>query len=105
LATTFAGIRLITISTIRIRGGIVITIGRTRGMAVILVTLEVVGLGLVVLVEAGLVRAVRVVGLTTVVDVLPAVAGLFQLVLAMVVMVAERASRGHRSLITKRGVV
>jgi hypothetical protein len=37
--------------------------------------------------------------------VLPAVAGLFQLVLAMAVMVAERASRGHRSLITKRGVV
>ena len=74
-------------------------------MAVILVTLEVVGLGLVVLVEAGLVRAVRVVGLTTVVDVLPAVGGLFQLVLAMAVMVVERASRGHRSLITKRGVV
>ena len=96
---------MITISTIRIRGGIVITIGRTRGMVVILVTLEAVGLGLVVPVEAGLVRAVRVVGLTTVVDVLPAVAGLFQLVLAMVVMVAERASRGHRSLITRRGVV
>ena len=96
---------MITISTIRIRGGIVITIGRTRGMVVILVTLAVVGLGLVVLVEAGLVRAVRVLDLTTVVDVLPAVAGLFQLVLAMAVMVAERASRGHRSLITKRGVV
>ena len=92
---------MITISAIHIRGGIVITTGRTRGMAVILVTLEVVGLGLVVLV----VRAVPVVGLTMVVAVLPAVAGLFQLVLAMAVMVAERASRGHRSLITRHGVV
>src|SRR6185369_9885511 len=92
---TFAGIRLITISTIRIRAGIVMMVERIRGTAVALVTLvAVVVLAQEVMPAAVVrVRAVQVartmvaevdLGVRMMGAVMPAAVGLLQVVRATV---------------------
>jgi hypothetical protein len=97
---TFAGTRLITISAIRIRAGIVIPVSRRiRDMQVgvrVAVVIQVDVLVAVVMLVVGLV-AVLVMGV--------ALADLAAVLVDPVVAVGVRARRRHEWLITSRGVV